>query len=65
MLGQLEPGRRAKLSVTVEAGGAKIVGSGAHSGGTSFPERTVRDVREKHRLSLPEASKYVKEHHQS
>jgi len=56
MRGQPEPTRRAK--VTVQAEGGRQVGSGARGKRNDI----VREVMKKHGLSLPAASKYVKEH---
>ena len=39
----------------------KAVGSGVSGGGTSQRNAIVREVMQKHGLSLPQASKYVKE----
>ena len=56
MHGQPEPTRRA--NVAVEAEGGRQVGSGARGKRNEI----VREVMKKHGLSLPAASKYVKEH---
>jgi hypothetical protein len=56
MHGQPEPSRRAK--VTVQAEGGRQIGSGKRGKRNDI----VREVMKKHGLSLPAASKYVKEH---
>jgi hypothetical protein len=65
MHGQPEPDRRAKVTVKAEGGDDRAVGSGVSAGAASSRSRRntiVRDVMKKHGLSLPAASKYVKEH---
>ena len=66
MHGQPEPGRREKITVKAEGGPDRAVGGGvsAAGAGSSRNRRNtiVRDVMKKHGLSLPAASKYVKEH---
>ena len=56
MHGQPEPTRRANVAVKAEGG--RQVGSGARGKRNEI----VREVMKKHGLSLPAASKYVKEH---
>jgi hypothetical protein len=49
--------------VTVKASGSnRAVGSGVSGGGRSNRNAIVREVMQKHGLTLPQASKYVKEH---
>ena len=62
MHGQPEPDRRAKITVKAEGEPDRAVGSGASGGGRTKRNTIVRDVMQKHGLSLPAASKYVKEH---
>ena len=62
MHGQPEPDRRAKITVKAEGEPDRAVGSGASGGGRTKRNVIVRDVMKKHGLSLPAASKYVKEH---
>ena len=62
MHGQPEPDRRAKITVKAEGEPDRAVGSGAFGGGRTKRNTRVRDVMKKHGLSLPAASKYVKEH---
>ena len=54
---------RAKVTVKAECEHDRVVGSGV-SGGAARSKRNaiVRDVMKKHGLSLPAASKFVKEH---
>ena len=54
---------RAKVTVKAEGEHDRVVGSGV-SGGAARSKRNaiVRDVMKKHGLSLPAASKFVKEH---
>ena len=61
MHGQPPDTIRAKVSVKAE-GSDRAVGSGASGGGRSQRNAIVREVTQKHGLSLPQASKYVKEH---
>ncbi len=64
--GQPEPDRRAKITVKAEGGPDRAVGCGVSAAGAgssrSRRNRLVRDVMKKHGLSLPAASKYVKDH---
>ncbi len=65
MHGQPEPDRRAKITVKAEGGPDRAVGGGVSGGAASSRNKRnaiVRDVMKKHGLSLPAASKYVKEH---
>ena len=62
MRGQSEPDRRANITVKAEGEPDRAVGSGASGGGRTKRNTIVRDVMQKHGLSLPAASKYVKEH---
>ena len=49
-------------NITVEAeGNDKVVGSGVSGGGRSKGNAIVREVMQKHGLSLPASNKYVKE----
>ena len=61
MHGQPPDTIRAKVTVKAE-GMDRAVGSGASGGGRSQRNAIVREVMQKHGLSLPQASKYVKEH---
>ena len=63
MHGQPPQDMRAKVTVKAEGEHDRIVGSGV-SGGAARSKRNaiVRDVMKKHGLSLPAASKFVKEH---
>ena len=61
MHGQPPDTTRAKVTVKAE-GSDRAVGSGASGGGRSQRNAIVRKVMQKHGLSLPQASKYVKEH---
>ena len=61
MHGQPPDTIRAKVTVKAE-GSDRAVGSGASGGGRSQRNAIVREVMQKHGLSLPQASKYVKEH---
>ena len=60
MHGQPEPTVQAK--VTVKAEGGRAVGSGVSGGARGKRNAIVKEVMKKHGLSLPAASKYVKEH---
>ena len=62
MHGQPEPDRRAKITVKAEGEPNRAVGSGASGGGRTKRNVIVRDFMKKHKLSLPAASKSVKEH---
>ena len=61
MHGQPPQDMRAKVTVKAEGEHNRAVGSGM-SGGRSQRNAIVRDVMQKHGLSLPAASKFVKEH---
>ena len=62
MHGQPPDTIRAKVTVKAE-GSDRAVGSGVSGGaGRSQRNAIVREVMQKHGLSLPQASKYVKEH---
>ena len=63
MHGQPPQDMRAKVTVKAEGEHNRAVGSGM-SGGAARSQRNaiVRDVMKKHGLSLPAASKFVKEH---
>jgi hypothetical protein len=63
MHGQPPQDMRAKVTVKAEGEHDRVVGSGV-SGGAARSKRNaiVRDVMKKHGLSLPAASKFVKEH---
>ena len=63
MHGQPPQDMRAKVTVKAEGEHNRAVGSGV-SGGAARSQRNaiVRDVMKKHGLSLPAASKFVKEH---
>ena len=60
MHGQPEPTVQAK--VTVKAEGGRAVGCGVSGGARGKRNTIVKEVMKKHGLSLPAASKYVKEH---
>ena len=60
MHGQPPDTMRAKVTVKAE-GSDRAVGSGASGGGRSQRNAIVREVMQKHGLSLPQAGKYVKE----
>ena len=68
MHGQPPDGPRIKETVKSMRGGASVdraVGAGVSAGGArgrSHRNSIVRDVMQKHGLTLPQASKYVKEH---
>jgi hypothetical protein len=53
---------RSKVTVKAEGGPDRAVGSGVSGGGRSKRNTIVREVMQKHGLTLPAASKYVKEH---
>ena len=56
-----QPPDTIKSKVTVNAEGSdRAVGSGVSGGGTSKRNTIVREVMQKHGLTLPQASKYVK-----
>jgi len=58
-----QPPQQMKSKVTVKAEGSdRAVGSGVSGGGRSKRNTIVREVMQKHGLTLPQASKYVKEH---
>jgi hypothetical protein len=52
---------RSKVTAKTE-GSDRAVGSGVSGGGRSKRNTIVREVMQKHGLTLPAASKYVKEH---
>ena len=60
MHGQPEPTVQGK--VTVKAEGGRAVGCGVSGGARGKRNTIVKEVMKKHGLSLPTASKYVKEH---
>jgi hypothetical protein len=60
MHGQPEPTVQGK--VTVKAEGGRAVGYGVSGGARGKRNTIVKEVMKKHGLSLPAASKYVKEH---
>ena len=63
MHGQPPDQMRAKVTVKAEGEPDRAVGSGVSGGGNRTKRNTiVRDDMKKHGLSLPAASKYVKEH---
>jgi hypothetical protein len=62
MHGQPPQEMQAKVTVKTEGEHARAVGSGVSGGGRSKRNAIVRDVMKKHGLSLPAASKFVKEH---
>jgi hypothetical protein len=53
---------QSKVTVKAEGGPGRAVGSGVSGGGRSKRNTIVREVMQKHGLTLPAASKYVKEH---
>jgi hypothetical protein len=58
-----QPPQQMQSKVTVKAEGSdRAVGSGVSGGGRSKRNTIVREVMQKHGLTLPQASKYVKEH---
>jgi hypothetical protein len=59
-----QPPQQMQSKVTVKASGSdRAVGSGVSGGGgRSNRNAIVREVMQKHGLTLPQASKYVKEH---
>ena len=61
MHGQPEPTTRAKVTVKAE-GADRKVGEGMSGGLRRKRIEIVKEVMKKHKLSLPAASKYVKEH---
>ena len=62
MHGQPPDTIRSKVTVKAEGGPDRAVGSGVSGGGRSKRNTIVREVMQKHGLTLPAASKYVKEH---
>ena len=62
MHGQPPQDMRAKVTVKAECEHHRAVGSGVSVGGRSQRNARVREVMKKHGLTLPAASKYVKEH---
>ena len=62
MHGRPEPNRRANITIKATSEHDRAVGSGASGGGRTTRNVLVRDVMKKHGLSLPAASKNVKEH---
>ena len=63
MHGQPPQDMRAKVTVKAEGEHNRVVGSGVSCGAArSKRNAIVRDVMKKHGLSLPAASKFVKEH---
>ena len=61
MHGRPEPNRRDNITIKATSEPDRAVGSGASGGGRTTRNVLVRDVMKKHGLSLPAASKYVKE----
>ena len=61
MHGQPEPTTQAKVTVKAE-GADRKVGEGMSGGLRRKRIEIVKEVMKKHKLSLPAASKYVKEH---
>ena len=61
MHGQPEPTTRAKVTVKAE-GADRTVGEGMSGGLRRKRIEIVKEVMKKHKLTLPAASKYVKEH---
>ena len=61
MHGQPEPTTRAKVTVKAEGANRKV-GEGMSGGLRRRRIEIVKEVMKKHKLSLPAASKYVKEH---
>ena len=58
-----QPPQQMQSKVTVKASGSdKAVGSGVSGGGRSNRNTIVREVLQKHGLTLPAASKFVREH---
>ncbi|MFM7984414.1 MAG: hypothetical protein ACKPKO_34325, partial [Candidatus Fonsibacter sp.] len=58
-----QPPQQMHSKVTVKAVGAdRVVGSGVSGGGKSKRNTIVREVMQKHGLTLPQASNYVKYH---
>jgi hypothetical protein len=58
-----QPPQQMQSKVTVKAEGSdRAVGSGVSGGGRSKRNTIVREVMQKHGLTLPQASKYAKEH---
>ena len=63
MHGQPPDTIQSKVTVKAEGGPGRAVGSGVSGGGGRSKRNTiVREVMQKHGLTLPAASKYVKEH---
>ena len=62
MHGQPPDTIQSKVTVKAEGSTGRAVGSGVSSGGRSKRNTIVRDVMQNHGLTLPAASKYVKEH---
>ena len=61
MHGQPPDTMRSKVTVNAE-GNDRVVGSGVSGGGRSKRSTIVREVMQKHGLTLPQASNHVKEH---
>ena len=58
-----QPPDTIRSKVTVKAAGSnRAVGSGVSGGGRSKRNTIVREAMQKHGLTLPAASKHVKEH---
>jgi hypothetical protein len=62
MHGQPPDTMRSKVTVKASGSTGRAVGSGVSGGGKSTRNTLVREVMQKHGLTLPAASKYVKEH---
>ena len=62
MHGQPPDTMRSKVTVKASGSTDRAVGSGVSGGGRSKRNTIVREVMQKHGLTLPAASKYVKEH---
>ena len=60
MHGQPPDTIQSKVTVKAEGSTGKAVGSGVSGGGRSKRNTIVREVTQKHRLTLPQASKDVK-----
>ena len=58
-----QPPQQMQSNVTVKAEGSdRAVGSGVSGAGRSKRNAIVREVMQKHGLTLPQANKHVKEH---
>jgi protein-tyrosine-phosphatase len=59
---QGQPPETVRAKETIKAEGMAVGSGGGAKGGRSKRNEVVREVMKKHGLSLPQASKFVKEH---